>query len=77
MLFELDDDHLVLKPVPFDCFGDHGRSESTSRPHRQQPPRHTLPPTPAAAFHQERPFQAVADIYALNQHGAIVIRNGD
>jgi len=74
VLFELVDDLSRLQPVKFRTLSQIARSEK----HLENLlARHLFEVlfqgTPLLPFHQERPYQAVADMYALNQNGDVVI----
>ena len=74
MLFELMDNRSTLKPVAFQNF----RNIKLKEKHLEDLLAEHLfqllfQETPLLPFHQERPHEAVADIYALNQNGDVVI----
>lgn len=74
MLFEVVEDYSKLQPVEFRTLSQIARTEK----HLEDLlARHLFEvlfqETPLLPFHQETPYQAVADIYALNQNGDLVI----
>jgi hypothetical protein len=74
MLFELVNDYTKLRPVEFHTFSKIARTEK----HLEDLlARHLFEVlfqrTPLLPFHQERQYEAAADIYALNQKGDVVI----
>lgn len=74
MLFELTDEYSVLKPVAFGSFSQIARTEKHLEDLLAQHLFKTLfHMTPLLPFHQETSYQAVADIYALNQNGDMII----
>jgi hypothetical protein len=74
VLFELVDDHSKLKPVAFGSFSQIARTEKNLEDLLAAHLFDTLfGQTPLLPFHQETPYEPVADIYALNQNGDVVI----
>jgi hypothetical protein len=74
MLFELTHNYSRLQPVAFQSFSDVARTEKDLEDLLAQHLFDVLfSQTPLLPFHQERPYQAVADIYALNEEGDIII----
>ncbi len=74
MLFELIDDHSKLRPVAFGGFAQiPGREKDLENLLAVHLFDTLFGQTPLLPFHQEAPYQAVADIYALNEDGDVVI----
>ena len=74
MLFELVEECCKLKPVAFSSFGQIARTEKHLEDLLARHLFDTLfEQTPLLPFHQEASYQLVADIYALNEEGDIVI----
>jgi len=74
MLFELVDEFSKLKPVQFQTLSQIARTEKHLEDLLAQHLFEVLfQETPLLPFHQERPYEAVADIYALNKAGDVVI----
>lgn len=70
MLYHLTDDNSKIKPLPFEGMGYEKHLENLLASHLFET---VFEDTPLLPFHQERRREAVADIYALNQDGDIVI----
>lgn len=79
MLFELVKDYSKLEPVKFGTIGQIAVKEKNLKEKDLEDllAKHLLEVlfqgTPLLPFHQEKQGQAVADIYALNQNGDVVI----
>lgn len=74
MLFKLTHDYTKIEPVGFYDFGGDGRLEKQLEDLLAAQLFDTLfEGRPLLPFHQERPRQAEADIYALDARGDVVI----